>query len=247
VSSQTINYSWTPSTYGVYNFTAYAPPLIGETYTIDNKRTEIIPLHKVNLFDGLFLNYSISIWGDTYPLEYVYSSLSDGIFHVEHTVYTEFGPEMGAWDVNSQTRIMTNAFGGFNFGIGTHTPLWIFTEISLNDIISIAVDGEGDHNFIVSGESTYNLPGFGTVDVWVLEDLTVAEGIALYEKSTGILLNGTFFFFGGSYNYTLELFNTNASFKIKAERIPGYNIFFFATTIGVLSLIIALRKRRKYS
>jgi len=57
----------------------------------------------------------------------------------------------------------------------------------------------------------YNLPGYGPVEVWVLEDLTVPGGIAWYEQSTGILLNGTFINSYGE-NYTFDFIHTNAEF-----------------------------------
>jgi hypothetical protein len=145
---------------------------------------------------------------------------------------------------------MTNAIGGLSFGSGTHTPLWIFTDISLGNVISIAVDAENNHNFIVADELTYELPGFEKVGVWVLEDLTVPGGIVWYEKSTGILLNGTFFFGGGSFNYTFDIFDTNVDFNVDSGsrgEISGYNIVFFVAVIGVFSLIITLRKKKKYS
>ncbi len=212
-SSQIINYLWTPTNYGEYNFTAYAPAVIGETYTIDNMITELLPIHKLILFDGMFINYTFTLWGETNPLEYLYSYLSERKFHVDHTWYiTGETPQTGYWDVDTQTRIMTNVYGGLAFGSGTHTPLWTFTEISINDVIPIAVDAEGDHDFIVSDELIYELPGFGLIEVWVLEDLTVPGGVAWYEKSTGILLNGTFLYYGGIYNYTFNFLDTNVEF-----------------------------------
>jgi hypothetical protein len=220
-SSQTIDYSWTPTTYGEYNFTAYAPPVIGETYTTDNKRIEIIPLHKINLFDGMLANYSFTLLNNNYTIEYLYISLSNGIFHVDYTIYIGLSPyETGSWDVDSQTRILSSSLGGISFGSGTHTPLWVFTEISLNDVVPIAVASEGDHDFIVSDELTYLLPSYGIVDVWVLEDLTLPGGVAYYEKNTGTLLNGTFFYSGGSYNYTFELLNTNVFTKFLNIVLP---------------------------
>ncbi|MFX1480940.1 MAG: CARDB domain-containing protein, partial [Promethearchaeota archaeon] len=219
-SSQTIDYSWTPTNYGVYNFSAYAPPVIGETYTSDNTRTTIIHLHKITLFDGMFLNYSFTLWGASYPLEYLYSDASNGIFHVDYSLYVGGPPQTGYWDVDSQTRVMSNSYGGISFGSATHTPLWIHTDISLNDVITIAVDAEGDHSFTVSDEVTYYVPGVGSVDAWVLEDSDVSGGIAFYEKITGILLNGTFFFTGGANNYSFEILNTNAFVKSLTVAAP---------------------------
>jgi hypothetical protein len=156
-------------------------------------------------------------------------------------MYYEFGTDFGYWDVDARTRIMSNSYGGF--GSGTHTPLWIYTEISLGNVIPIAVDGEGDHEFKVSGESTYYIPGFGILDVWLLQDLTVPGGFARYEKSTGILLSGIFFYSNGLYNYTFELFNTNAFGKSLTITIPDSSSswetdtseFIYWTSTGLIS------------
>ncbi len=114
------------------------------------------------------------------------------------------------WDVNVTTRIMENSGGtGFIFGDGYHDPTWIFTDVSLTDTLSIAIDGIGDHTFQITGETTYDLPGVGLVDVWILEDLTYPGEIVWYEKSTGILLNGTFRWSSTDY-YIYDFVFTNA-------------------------------------
>jgi hypothetical protein len=219
-TSETINYIWTPIYYGEYNFTAYAPPVIGETFTTDNIRIEIIPIHRLILFNSMYLNYSFTLLSNTYPLKYSYSYISETLFHTDYVFYVDSSPQIGYWDVNTQTRIMTNSYGGIAFGSGTHTPIWIFTDISMNDIVPIAVDAEGDHNFEVTGELIYNFSGLGPLEVWILEDLTLPGGIAWYEKSTGILLNGTFLYYGGLYNYTFNLIDTNALSKSLNIIIP---------------------------
>jgi len=97
-------------------------------------------------------------------------------------------------------------------GDNFHTPVWLFTNISLNDLVLIAVNGEGDHIFNVSDELIYYLSGFGWIEVWILEDLTTPGGIAFYEKSTGFLINGTFYYMGGIGNYTFDFVDTNVEF-----------------------------------
>ncbi|MFX1401758.1 MAG: CARDB domain-containing protein [Promethearchaeota archaeon] len=213
-SSQGFSYIWTPTTYGEYNFTAYAPPVPSEEFTHDNLVTEFIHLHEINLFDGMFLDYSFEIFGTTYSWNSLYSELSDGIFHHDYSIYQGGSlATAGDWDVDSQTRIMSDSTGGFSFGSGTHTPMWIFTDISIGDSIPIAIDAEGDHIFNVTGDFLYDLPGFDLVDVWILEDLTLPGGIAWYEKSTGILLYGDFLYMGGTNNYIFDLIDTNAPFE----------------------------------
>jgi C1A family cysteine protease len=209
-SSQGFSYMWTPTYYGDYNFTAYAIPVPGEEFIYDNIATEIVRLHEIILFDGMFLSYSFEIFGESFTWESLYSYLSEDIFHNRYSMY--YGGslyDMGYWDVDTQTRLMINSYGGFSFGSGVHTPMWIFTEFSIGDLIPIAIDDEGDHIFNITGDSLYDLPGFDTVEVWELEDLTLPGGIACYEKSTGILLNGTFLYYGGLYNYTINIIDNN--------------------------------------
>ncbi|MFX1479805.1 MAG: CARDB domain-containing protein, partial [Promethearchaeota archaeon] len=250
-SSQTINYLWTPTTYGDFNFTAYAPPIPGEMLRSNNYVSEILPLHKIILFDGMYLNYTMSVYeyaNYTGPLQVSYTQISEFKFRLLMEGNLSGLQVISRWDVDTQTRLTENYIGNLNFGGPTfHTPFWIFTDVSLNDEIEIGVLVDNDHLFIVSGESTLNIPGVGSLTVWMLEDLTLPGGIAYYEKNTGILLNGTFFFLEGLYNYTFSLLSTNVKFGEVKNGIPGYNIIFFGTTIGFLSLMVVLRKRKKFA
>ena len=205
-ASETINYMWTPIEYGTYNFTAYAPPVSGESNIGDNIATELISILDTNLFEGMYINHTFDpSTSPASPSKFSYSYYSGSLFF-------EIWDVMGgssSWYVDTQTRLMS---GGSNFGNGYHTPAWIFTNVTLNDTILIAVDGAGDHLFNVSNELIYNLTSFGLIDVWVLEDLTLPGGVAWYEKSTGILLNGTFYYSGGTAWYTFDFVDTNVEF-----------------------------------
>ncbi|MHA1188615.1 MAG: CARDB domain-containing protein, partial [Candidatus Heimdallarchaeota archaeon] len=192
-TDQTIQYAWTPTEYRAYNFTALAPPVPLESYLDNNRKTTIANVIETQLFDGLYIK---NIFYTFYNSNFTYS-------------YT--------WLVDALTRIMS---GGSMFVDGAHTPAWIFTSTSLYDTIPISVDGEGDHDFYVARELIYDLPGFGPVGVWELEDLTQPGGIAWYEKSTGILLNGTFFYAAGAANYTFDFVDTNAILTI-IDAPPG--------------------------
>ncbi|MFW9867904.1 MAG: hypothetical protein ACFFEN_17555, partial [Candidatus Thorarchaeota archaeon] len=251
-SSQTINYLWTPTTYGVFNITAFAPPILGEMLKSNNYVSEILPLHKINLFDEMYINYTMGIYeigNYTGPVQVSYTQISDIKFRLLLEGNLSGIPIIAKWDVDTQTRLTENYIGNINFGFGGfHTPIWIFTDVSLNDEIEIGVIVDNDHLFIVSGETTLNIPGVGSFEVWMLEDLTLPGGIAYYEKNTGILLNGTFFYYGGLYNYTLSFLYTNAKFGNGDNGIvPGYNILFFIAAIGFLSLIVVIIKRRKFT
>ncbi|GAH32973.1 unnamed protein product, partial [marine sediment metagenome] len=195
-----------PPDFGFYNFTAYAPPVTDEIYTGNNFITKIITIVDSKLFDGMYIEYIYTEAGSSYPSMFSYSYYSGSLFFETWNI---MGMSI-SWYVDSETRLMS---GGSIFGDGTHTPVWIFTDVSLGDEILIAADGEGDHLFSVAGELIYDLPGFGSVDVWVLEDLDLPGGVAWYEKSTGILLNGSFFYAGGAGLYTFDFVDTNVEFS----------------------------------
>jgi hypothetical protein len=161
--------------------------------------------------------------GPVFDLMYIDHYFSSGPMGYDSTIsylidlnsnfkaYWNVAGMVGSWDIDLDTRIMSNCVSPC-FVEGTHTPFWISTNAQLNDIIQICVNGEGDHNFQISDDLIFDLPGFGLIEVWELEDLTVPSGVAWYEKSTGILLNGTFFYGGGANNYTFDFVDTNVEF-----------------------------------
>ncbi|MBA7513085.1 hypothetical protein ES705_05095 [subsurface metagenome] len=50
-ASDTINYMWTPTEYKTYNFTAYALPVPGESFTLNNILTELVIVRMVIFFE----------------------------------------------------------------------------------------------------------------------------------------------------------------------------------------------------
>jgi len=212
-STGTLQYEWTPSEYKTYTFKAHAPPVPGEVSLDDNTVIIDVPLAETPIFDGLTIGYIFDQMGYDYDTNFTYIYFQDTLFY---ETWNLTGLPSYQWIVDSSTRLMSN---GSVFGDGTHTPVWIYTDVTLGDVIPIAVNGEGDHMFNVVDEFIYDLPGFGPVGVWVLEDLNYSGGIAWYEQSTGILLNGLFYYYNGTYNYTLEFTDTNAQFMYLGE--PG--------------------------
>ena len=168
------------------------------------------------LFNGMYLNYTSSLF-EGCSCDFLYTDLSGDILNVNWILD---GGTVGWWNVNMQTRIMSDG-GGLYFGNGYHTPIWIFTDVLIGDTVLIAVDGVGDHDFYVSDEMVWELPGFGAVEVWVLEDLTEPGGLAYYEKNTGILLDGIFYYGDGDYFYEFELVGTNAIIVPDAPSNPS--------------------------
>ncbi len=165
-------------------------------------------VEKCQLFDGMYITYNFGQATQSILTNITYSYDANTKFQATWDVF----PYSGYWKVDALSREMTEAGGTINFGNYYHTPFWIFTNVTLGDNVSIAVDGMGDHNFTISDELIYLLPGFGEIEIWVLEDID-EPSVAWYEKSTGILLNGTFFYYSGMYNYTFEFIDTNVPFS----------------------------------
>jgi len=204
--SETITYEWTPTEYKEhYNFTAWAPPISGEFFFQNNIATELLPIVEVHLFHGMYINYEYSNYdGELLDMIFSYSYYSGDLF--SNTWYVA-DSLFASWKVDSKTRLMTD---GSPFGDYTHTPIWIFTHVSLGDEVLIATDGLGDHVYNVADEQTYDLPNFGMIDVWVLEDITIPGSFAWYEKNTGILVKGKFYDGSGYWWYAFNYNDTNA-------------------------------------
>lgn len=163
-----------------------------------------------SLWDGLVLNYIYTMGSSSNSVSYGskirYVYVIDVIFRVFWYLKTPYDEDLiismfiGKWDVNLDTRIMSSSSGDINFGSGTHSPFWIFRNSTINDHVWIAVDEEGDHEFEISGEKKFYQYGYEIFDVWVLEDLDIQGGVAYYDKNTGQLIQGTFYY-GGGYSY----------------------------------------------
>ena len=165
------------------------------------------------IFDGMYINYASTFGGES-SSQFNYSHIADDKFHTDWIIDDYGSISHMYWDVNTSTRVIENSGGdAWQFGNGNHTPVWIITDVSISTQVLIAVDGEGDHVFEVTSDLIYEIPAIGPVEVWILEDLTISGGIAWYEKSTGILLNGTFLYNGGSNNYKFEFIDTNIRFN----------------------------------
>ncbi len=218
-----IDYAWTPAEYQSYNFTAYTPPVIDESLIQNNVDEELLYIsEESNIFDGMFIDYTFNMLTESFPSKFTYSQISNNIFNVTWDLVLMGTPSSSHWDENTQNRIMENPVGSNHFNDSSHSPIWIFTDVSNGDLIPISVDGEGDHMFLVNGETILNIPGVGQFDVIEVLDQTLPGGMAWYEKNTGILLKGIFYFYDSVFSYNLEMVNTNAFNNVppKWDEIP---------------------------
>ncbi|MFX1316261.1 MAG: hypothetical protein ACFE9T_10385 [Promethearchaeota archaeon] len=197
------------------------------------------------VFHNMYANYTfdVSLAGE-YNTTFTYSRVSGDIYNV---TWDFPGPTFSTWLESKQTRIISNASGTWAFNSGTHTPIWQFTNLSLGNFTLIGVDGEPDHLFEVVGEYNVTLTGIGTYETWVLQDTVFAGSIAFYEKTTGLLMAGLFYFSGGTEDYTLILTSTNmfSHYESESKEIPGYDLLLLIPAITIISLMIILRKRKR--
>ncbi|MFX1281955.1 MAG: hypothetical protein ACFFA3_21580 [Promethearchaeota archaeon] len=194
------------------------------------------------IFNNFYADYDFEIGGDLNQTKFQYIYDSNGLYNVSWTIGTALP---GKWQEDIDTRLTSNVSGyGINFGNGVHAPVWVFTNLTLGDSVPIAVDGIGDRPFNVSDELSMDYPGFGSLDIWVLQDTSFPLRIAWYEKSTGLLINGTFPNFLDSYNLTLTATNMFSHYKQEGG-IPGYSLLVFLPLIVVISLVILRKQNRK--
>ncbi len=181
---------------------------IGEMPYISGAVIDYLPICfrrvESSIFDGLYIDHMLTDAIQT-PAQFSYIYLGGNIFNETWT------GNMSTWQVDNKTRVMS---GGSYFGDGDHTPAWIYRNVKLSETIPIATILEGDHNFTVVGETTHSFPGYGDLDIWILQDNTYPDAIVWYEKNSGILLNGTFVHLGGTNEYTFDFVLSNGTLGI---------------------------------
>ncbi|GAG03850.1 unnamed protein product, partial [marine sediment metagenome] len=189
-------------------------PLIS-SFTIMKDNTQIrvdvpnnLNISQAEIFHGMTVNYTFDDDGSIYNSGFSYEYDSGSNYNVSWWID---GPGFVTWVEDETNRLISMSGGPYSFDDGSHAPIWIFTNVSLYDLVPISVDGDGDHIFNITNEKVFNIPGFGSVEVWQLEDLSFPGGIAWYEKSTGILIKG-YFLYNINY-YTLEFTTANIVFS----------------------------------
>ncbi|MFX1554134.1 MAG: hypothetical protein ACFFBV_09425 [Promethearchaeota archaeon] len=198
------------------------------------------------IFDGLYISHihSLSTYPEEIPTNLSYTHVSGDIYHVEWAWGGSIG-STGSWDVNINTRIVSNVqvFGPPN---GSHPAFWIHTNISLYDeiISSCALTSAG--TFTISNNLVIPY-GNISINIWEMTDPDNTK--VWYEKSTGILLNGTFR--KGTIHWeSFEYVDTNAVFTeatIPSDggTIPGYNYFLLISMFCLIGIIIIQYKSKK--
>ncbi len=217
-----ISYNWTPSSYGTYNFTAYAPAVPEEEKTDNNLKTRLLDVKQAQIFDGMQLEYNFFQFSSMYPegspsmrllVNYTKETKSKYNENIGQYNGTDYMYILPYWvDVNTREECFQQM--GMGYGIGeSFTPFWIHNDTSLGDHIELGFPSFYETwMYNVSGERIHSLHGFGDINVWELESLSDPGVYLWYEKETGILTNGSICFtsmgFNGSFYF--DLFYTNA-------------------------------------
>ena len=202
-------------------------------------------LAQIKPFDGMYADYIFSfedVPNEYYNTKFRYSHVSGDLYNV--TWFIE-GEGISTWIENKETRVISNSTGSFSFDDGSHSKLWIYTNLTVTDSTLITVNGDGDYSFEIIYDINATLFGIGEVEVWVLRNEVLTDSYALYEKSTGLLIYG--YFVNSFDTYTLQLTNTNVFLPEEAETpgIPGFSVFIIIPTILITSLIIIRTKKKK--
>ncbi len=179
-------------------------------------------------FDGFFYNWT-GIFNHTIGNPFVgtetFSDEGNGLFDITSTDPTL---TFGLRTINGTYGFIEDDHGNY-FIAGSHEWTRIFfTSLRPGRHVLIGVPLMGDQDFTVS--STATIPAMGQFfDCWVL--VSPEGSIAYYDKSTGLLVNGTFWFTNSidDYEYSIQLTGTNLEL---AEFNPVPSLLFGNVTPG---------------
>jgi thermitase len=147
----TINYSWTPTAEGIYNITAYAPPVPSENFTINNVNTKFVSVHYplINPEPGQYANYVMNYYDSSGHLigQQGYLNLTYEYYIEPCKIY------ITVWEKDPSGYIYTdwmivntmNRFVESGFWAGLWYPGWIETDINIGSTINL-MDGAATVN-----------------------------------------------------------------------------------------------------
>jgi len=189
------------------NYTYYFNASDGVNLASDGPFTNLaVQAFITPFFDGLYIDhlYMISLIGTDGSSRFSYHKISETIYDVTWNS-AMFG--IITYTVDIKTRMISNSSQTTFMPNNNHVREWIPTNVTLGTQLPISIAGAADHIFNVTGQTICYYPAIGMVDVWILDDLS-SSYYAWYEKSTGILLNGSFPYSMWYERYTFV--NTNA-------------------------------------
>nr|MDO8086380.1 hypothetical protein [Candidatus Sigynarchaeum springense] len=152
------------------------------------------------LFNGAYINYTGNIEGIlTFNTRVNYTYMGGNTFQAAYVN----SRGSSTLTVDNRTRHFTATSN--LWGTSGYEWTWIFTNVSLTDIIPIALYQEGARLFTVTGEATRNRLG-KTFSCWVLQD--TLGSTFYYDKVLGLFIDGSFVGSDG-LTYTMYIIDTN--------------------------------------
>jgi thermitase len=186
-ASVCITYAWRPTIKGVYNVTAYAPPIPGEDITWNNMATKSVTVQQPSImpFEGQYADYalqwilsstgeveSVDEWNFTYT-HYV----SPARINITLWTKTQGGDEQTNWMiVNIMDRHVESGLWA-----GMRYPGWIEKDIGIGSTIGLEYG-----TATVVGSQILQV-GIRDLDCWEL--LTDYGGLYWYDKLSGLLIS----------------------------------------------------------
>jgi hypothetical protein len=186
-TSFTMNYSWTPTEEGIYNVTAYAPPVPEEDFTLNNIKTKFVGVHYplINPEPGQYANYIMRYYDSRGNLigQQGYLNLTYDYYIEPYRIYItawQKTPDgyiyMGWMIVNTMTRFVEEGIWQ-----GLWYPGWIETNIDVGSTINL-LDGTAT----VSGSRMW-VVGPRAIDCWEIPYIMyVYPYTFLYDKASGL-------------------------------------------------------------
>ena len=183
----TLTHSWTPTEEGIYNITAYAPPVSGENFTLNNVVTRMVSVHYplINPEPGQYANYVMNYYDSSGHL-----IGQQGCLNLTYEYYIEpYKIYIIAWEKDPSGYIYTdwmivntmNRFVESGFWAGLWYPGWIETDINIGSTINLL-----NSTATVNGTRVL-VVGSRAIDCWEIPYSMYGYPYTfLYDKASGL-------------------------------------------------------------
>ncbi|MFX0100807.1 MAG: hypothetical protein ACFFCS_14625 [Candidatus Hodarchaeota archaeon] len=156
-----------------------------------------------------------------------------------------YPPGIGYHNSELSTRLINNASSGLNNN--THDTFWIFTDVALNDNVSIGAPVEGDRSHKITGTETI-VTVIGSLECWKLEH-PATNSAWWYEKTTGLCIAFDYWFGGMTYHQAVILIATTYPFDFGngngTNDVPGYLTSLLIMISATTVVGIAIKRLRQ--
>jgi len=183
----TINYSWTATLEGIYNVTAYAPPVSEENFTLNNVKTEFVSVHYplINPESGQYANYVMNSYDSSGHLVGL-----QGYFNLTYEYYIEpYKIYITVWQKDPYGYVYTdwmivntvNRFVEEGIWYGYWYLGWIETDIGIGSTINL-LDGTATVN-----STRIIMVGSRAIDCWEIPcSMSGYPYTFWYDKQSGL-------------------------------------------------------------